>query len=311
MAAVTRNDMNAGVLQTWLLRQTLEVFEPNLYFYRLGEQPMVQEGYNTVSWAKFDKVAESSVTEGTTSNDGVTPSDTAFNATVVTATPKQYRIVITLSDMVVELNVIGFLSGAAKAVGAAMARKIDSVIQTEVMGGSNVIYGGTGNLIRSDLASGDIITASLFNRGSALLAAADAPTIDGMYVAVLHPFHLFDLRADTAAGGWLDVAKYANPQQVFKGEIGALFGVRIIVSSHVQKFTSTVPVYPCLILGKGAYGVSDFQTMKTYVTPAVASDSDPLAQRRKVGAKVAFVPKRLQEDAMQRIEVAVTLDPTN
>ena len=307
MTQVVRNDLNANVLQTWLNRKTLEVFEPNLYFYKLGEKPMVQSGYNTISWAKFDQIASSSVTTGTTSTDGNTPSDTAFNATVVTASPTQYRIVVSLADMVVEMNVIGFLEGAARAVGDAMARKIDAVIQTEIMAGSNVYYANgttTGN--RTSLAATDVLTAAYLNKACAKLESGDAPKIDGMYVAVIHPYQLYDLRAATAAGSWLDQSKYATPDKLFKGEIGALFGVRVVVSSHVQTFSSSTTVYPALVLGKGAYGVADFQNMQTYVTPAVASDSDPLAQRRKVGAKVAFAAKRLQESAMVRIESGAT-----
>lgn len=305
MAAVVRNDLNANVLQTWLQRKTLEVFEPNLYFWKLGETPMVEAGYNTLSWAKFTQVATSSITAGTTSDDGVTPSDTAFNATVVTASALQYRVVVSLSDMVVELNVIGFLEGAAKAVGDAMARKIDAVIQTEVMAGSNVYY-ASGTQTRVSLASTDILTAALINKACAKLESFDAPKLNGMFVTVIHPYQLYDLRASTSTGGWLDVSKYANPDQIYKGEIGALFGVRIVVSSHVQTFSSSTTVYPALVLGKGAYGVGSFQSLKVYATPAVASDSDPLAQRRKVGAKVAFAAKRLQENAMVRIESGAT-----
>lgn len=305
MAAVTRNDMNANVLQTWLNRKTLEVFEPNLYFYRLGEQPMVESGYNTTSWAKFDQIAAGSVTTGTTSNDGVTPSDTAFNATVVTTTPTQYRVVVSLSDLVVELNVIGFLEGAAKAVGDAMARKIDAVIQTTVMAGSNVYYAST-TQTRVSLTATDVLTAGLLNKACAKLESLNAPKIDGMYVAVIHPYQLYDLRNATAAGSWLDTAKYANPDKIFKGEIGALFGVRVVVSSNVQTFSSSTTVYPALVIGKGAYGVGTFQSMRTTYTPAVPSDSDPLAQRRKVGAKVAFGTAILQQDAMVRIETGAT-----
>lgn len=305
MAAVTRNDMNANVLQTWLNRKTLEVFEPNLYFYRLGEQPMVESGYNTTSWAKFDQIAASSVTTGTTSTDGVTPSDTAFNATVVTTTPTQYRVVVSLSDLVVELNVIGFLEGAAKAVGDAMARKIDAVIQTTVMAGTNVYYASS-TQTRVSLTATDVLTAGLLNKACAKLESLNAPKIDGMYVAVIHPYQLYDLRNATAAGSWLDTAKYANPDKIFKGEIGALFGVRVVVSSNVQTFSSSTTVYPALVIGKGAYGVGTFQSMRTTYTPAVPSDSDPLAQRRKVGAKVAFGTAILQEDAMVRVETGAT-----
>lgn len=305
MASVTRNDLNSNVLQTWLTRKTLEVFEPNLYFWKLGEQPMVQGGYNTLAWAKFDQIAASAVTTGTTSNDGTTPSDTAFNATVVSCSPTQYRVVVSLADLVVELNVIGFLEGAAKAVGDALARKIDAVIQTEVMAGTNVYY-ASGTQTRVSLVSTDVLSAALINKACAKLESFDAPKFDGMYVTVIHPNQLYDLRASTSAGGWLDVSKYANPERIYKGEIGALFGVRIVVSSHVQTFASSTTVYPAIVLGKGGYGVGNFQSLKVYATPAVASDSDPLAQRRKVGAKIAFAAKRLQENAMVRIETGAT-----
>lgn len=306
MAAVTRNDMNANVLQTWLNRKVLKTLEPKLYFFQFGEKPMVEDGYNTIAWAKYDQIATSSVTTGTTSNDGVTPDDTAFNATVVSVSPTQYRIVVSLSDMVIERNVINFVEGAAIAVGNAMARKIDAVIQTTIMAGTNVYYGGTA-AARSSLAATDVLTTALLNKTSSKLISLNAdPMDDGYFVAVIHPYQLYDLRASTAAGSWLDVNKYAQPGGIYKGEIGLLFGVRIIVSSFVQTFSSTVTVYPALVFGKGAYGVGSFQTLKSYVTPAVSSDSDPLAQRRKVGAKVAFGTQILQQNCMYRIETGAT-----
>lgn len=306
MAAVSRNDISAtGVLQTYLLRKTLEVFEPELYFYKMGTLPTVAAGYNTLSWAKFTQVAASSVTTGTTSSDGVTPSDTAFTATTITVTPTQYRIVVSLADLVVENNVIGFLEGAAGQVGHALARKVDSVIQTTVMAGTNVAYGGTA-ANRAALAATDVLTSTLLNRANAKLQSLSAPMIDGFYVAIIHPFQLYDLRRDTSAGSWLDVHKYTTPDRLYKGEIGALFGTRIVVSPNVDTFASSVTVYPALVLGKEAYGVGSFQTLQVMYTPATASDSDPLAQRRKVGAKIAFGTSILQQDAMMRLETGAT-----
>lgn len=308
MASVTRNDLNSGVLQTYLYRKTLEVLEPALYFWKLGEKPMVEDGYNTVSWAKFDQIATSSVTTGTTSDDGVTPSDVDFDATVISTTPVQYRVVVSLSDMVIERNVIDFLGGAAQAVGDAMARKIDTVIQTEIMAGSNVLYADpANNSARTDLAATDVLTADLLNRASAKLDSVNAKRFEGGgYVVTIHPYALYDLRKESGAGNWLEVNKYVTPDKIFKGEIGMLSNCRVIVCPNIQTFTSTTTVYPNLVFGKGAYGVSSFQNMKTYVTPATPSDSDPLAQRRKVGAKVAFAAKRLQENCMLRIETGAT-----
>lgn len=303
--ALTRSELNEGVLQTWLKREVLENFEPNLYFYKAGEQPSVEAGYNTIGWAKFDQIDEDSVTTGSTSTDGVTPTAIDFDATVITATPVQYRIVVSLSDMLIDLNVINFLKGAAREVGAAMARSIDKTIQTTIMAGTYVIYGGSVSA-RTSLAATDVLTAAKLNQANALLEARYAPKIDGYYVGYAHPYQIYDLRSESGTGNWLEVNKYATPDKIFKGEIGMLSNIRIVMAPFIQKFTSTVDVYPCLVLGKGAYGVGTFQNLQTYITPAVPSDSDPLAQRRKVGAKVAFAAKRLQESAMIRIETGVT-----
>lgn len=303
--ALTRSELNSGVLQTWLKREVLENFEPNLYFYKGGEQPTVEAGYNTIGWAKFSQIAESSVTEGSDSTDGVTPASIDFDATVITTTPKQYRVVISLSDMLIDLNVINFLQGAAREVGAAMARRIDKEVQTVIMAGTRVIYGGTVSA-RTALDTTDVLTAAKLNQANALLESRYAPKVDGYYVGYAHPFQIYDLRSENGTGNWLEVNKYATPDKIFKGEIGMLSNIRIVMAPFIQKFSSTVDVYPCLVVGKGAYGVGTFQSLQTYLTPAVASDSDPLAQRRKVGAKVAFGAIILQNDAMIRIETGCT-----
>ncbi len=53
MTAVTRALAGSWVLQTWLYRTVLESFEPNVEFYNMGEKPMFEDWYNTVSCAKF------------------------------------------------------------------------------------------------------------------------------------------------------------------------------------------------------------------------------------------------------------------
>jgi N4-gp56 family major capsid protein len=308
VTAITRNDMNSNVLQTWLRKKTLEVFEPKLFFHKFGERPVIDDGYNTLSWAKFDQIASSSVTTGASTNDGVSPSDTDFDATVISVSPTQFRIVVNLSDMVIERNKIDFLRGAASAVGSAMARDIDETVQTTIMAGDNVKYAGSGNTARTDLAVTDLLTADLLNFAQSFLTDQDAPHWEaGAYMCVIHPFQLYDLRASTAAGSWVDLNKYSvNVSKVFNGEIGMLHGVRVVVSSHVQSFASTTTVYPALVFGRGAYGVGEAQRLQMFLTPPGPTDSDPLAQRRKVGAKVAFGTTILQQASLMRIETGAT-----
>lgn len=299
MAAITRWDINSGVLQTWLYRTTLKNFEPNLYFYNMGEKPTFEDGYNTVSWAKFTQLTVT--VANSTLTDWVTPSETAFNATAITATPTEYGIYVNLSSMLLDTSAINFVSGAAVEVGSNLARIVDQVVQTEVMAGSNVIYSG-GATGRADVDNTDLLAGVDLIKAYTKLQAASAPMIDGYYVGIVHPHNIFDLKKESAITGFIEASKYVQPEKMIKGEIGALNGVRLVVSPNVKTFASTVTVYPTLVVGRGAYWVPTLNSMQSFITPRTASDSDPLAQRVKVGAKIAFVAKRLQENAMVRIE---------
>ena len=298
--ATLKSDLT-NILQEYLTRKTLENFEPELYFYKLGEKPIIPGGYQTLRWAKFTKLDEF----GSVATEGTTPSDTTFIASsVATVTPTEYIGVITITDRLLKESVLDWLGGAGKALGDAMARTIDRKIQDTIMDGGEVMYGG-GETARANLASGDSLTTSLLIRAVQRLKTFSAPTFDGYYVAVMHPNTAYDLMVSSSAGGWQDINKYANPANIFKGELGAIGGVRIVECPFVAAVATNV--YPVLVLGKGAYGVGDFETLKTYLTPGVASDSDPAVQRRKVSAKVAFGVTRLQESAMIRIETYSTV----
>lgn len=302
--AVMRSE-NPNTLQTYLYEQVLENLEPELTFWKMGKKPIAPSGYNTVEWGKFTKISEDSITTGSTSDDGVSPAPIALNADVISATPVQYRVVISISDLAQKLNRINFIDNALVEIGNAMARKIDKVIQATIMAGTYVIYGGS-KTARTALAATDVLTASLIGKAATLLESRYAKKIGGYYLGFAHPFALYDLKTENGVGNWLEVSKYARPEQIFSGEIGALNGVRMIVNSFIQKFSSTVDVYPTLIMGAGAYGVSDFDSLQTYISPAKPSDSDPLAQRTKVGSKVAFATTILEQSALIRIETGVT-----
>lgn len=306
MSAITRNDITQSLLQEYMSRQTLENFRPNLYFTQLGQEDIkTPDGYNTYSWAKFNVIAEGSITTGTTADDGVSPGDTAFDASRIAITPTQYRIIITIADLTAENNIIDFVKGASEEIGSAMSKKIDSVIQTAVMAGTNIIYGGT-KTSRATLASTDVLTAEKFNQADAYLKSKDAMAVGGFYVAVIHPAQLRDLRTESGTGNWLEVNKYVTNDKILKGEQGMLNGIRVLVSSHVNTFTSTTTVYPALVVGKGAYGVAGWENLKTYYVPASSTESDALAQRHKVGAKVAFGVTILKQDSMVRIETGAS-----
>lgn len=308
MSAQNRNDFSAsGILQEWLQRAFLRNFDPNLVFAQFAEAPDTPEGYQTLRWAKFTTIAEGSVTTGTTSNDGVTPDDTAIAVTSVTATPTQYRIVTNLSDMLLATNPLPLLTKTAERVGVVMAQVLDTVVQTAINGGTQVYYGGSA-AARTALAATDILTTTLILKAAQKLRSNSVPEFGGYYVGVVHPLPEFDLKnaTSTTTQTWFDAHKYMKAEDIFNGEIGSFGGVRLIRSSHVNTFASTVTVYPTYVFGMQAYGLGYFQRPQVFVTDMVPSDSDPAAQRRKVSAKMAVAAKLLQDSAIVRIETGAT-----
>lgn len=57
------------------------------------------------------------------------------------------------------------------------------------------------------------------------------------------------------------------------------------------------------VMGMEAFAVPELMSLQTFLTPAQASDSDPLLQRRKASWKVMFKPVICNEDFIERIEV--------
>jgi N4-gp56 family major capsid protein len=85
----------------------------------------------------------------------------------------------------------------------------------------------------------------------------------------------------------------------------------VVTVTAVPSSGAVPPAYPntsivahmVWILGEEAFAVPELMSLQTFMTPAGASDSDPLAQRRKAGWKVMFKPVICNEDFLERIEV--------
>ena len=299
MAVTTTGNIGANYLQTYMSKKVIKTLEEKLFFHKMGQMAPMPKGYNTISWSKYSKLTVAPGSAGLT--EGTTPSEQAFTATVVSATPSQYGLYVYLSDKLLATDPLSALGGAANAVGNNLARVVDEVIQTEVMAGTNVRYAG-GAASRALLTVSNVLNAVEVAKIRTDLVTNSADPIGAGFVAISHPNPLFDLRTETGTGNWLEVNKYVTPEKIFRGEVGMLSGIRFVESAHVKTFASTVTVYPTLVMGEGAYGVTEIGGTKTYTSLPKSSENDPLAQRGYTGAKLDFAAKRLQEDAMIRFE---------
>jgi len=290
----------------------LKNFEPNLVFDQFGEAPISEVGADNVVWAKFPALSFTPAQSELI--DGVTPNDVGFTAETISVAAKQYGLYVILTDKVTKKSLFNLSMVVSEILGDNMARIIDNVIQNEVIdNATNRVYaattaGGTRAANRAAIGS----TSQMFTYDIACmhtkLAAGNAPKFAAnAYVGVAHPFVAHFIKTESGAGGWLAIKQYttAGQEDVYRGEIGMIHGVRMIESSNVKSYASSVTVYPTVFLGKRAYGTSELQGLETIIKGfGSAGTADPLNQRMTIGVKKSFAPKILNQASIVVFESA-------
>lgn len=310
MAITTTSNLEASqkALGIYYDTKVIGSLQPYLFFEQFGTVVNVAQGNYTSRFFTFNQIATNSVGALT---EGTVPTAISISTNAVDTTPTQYGVSVQLTDLVALTAVFDLINVTLDEVAKAVARKIDTVIQTVANAGTNVIYAG-GKTSRASLVATDLLDATLIVRAAQKLRKNAAPVfLGGAYAAIMHPDVGYDLRSNTSVGQWLDVHKYAQPENIFTGEVGSLAGVRIVESPNVQTFASTVTVYPTTVIAGDAYRIAYWLPgkVKTYVLPPeedLNSVSNPLGQIGSVGAKVNMAVARTQEERLVRIESAAT-----
>jgi len=311
MATTTTSNLSTSqkALGIYFDTRVIESLQPHLYFEQFGTVETVPEGNYTSRFFAFNRIATSDVSQ--LSTEGTGPTAIAVSVSAVDITPTQYGVSVEMTDLVALTAVFQLVNTTLTEVGKAMARKIDEVIQTVVNAGNNVIYSGN-KTSRSALTSSDLIAVTDIFKAVQRLRRNAAPEYPGGgYACVMHPAVAYDLMvsAGTGASYW-EMHKYAQPENLFRGEIGSIAGARIVQSPNVQTFASTVTVYPTTLIAADAYRISYWLARKvnTYVYPPenAVSVNNQLGQKGWVGAKTNIGVARTQEERLMRIESAAT-----
>ncbi len=200
------------------------------------KRPIPAGGGKTVEFRKFSKLPKAlkPITEG------VTPTGNKLNVTAVSATVDQYGDYIEQTDMLELTAVDNTIIEATKELSAQAGLTLDTVVRNELVAGTNVMYApevknGTETeiLSRKDINSHCLLRVKDIFRAAAELKAVNAPKINGSYVAIIHPYVAYDLMQE-AGEQWIGISKYVNPENILKGEIGTLGGVRFVESTEAK-----------------------------------------------------------------------------
>ena len=153
---------------------------------------------------------------------------------------------------------------------------------------------------RSGLDTTSQLTVKVLQQVVAKLRGQNAPTFNGKYVAIIHPYVAYDLMRDPE---WIDAHKYTNVSNLYEGEIGEIAGIRFVQTTEAKIYDGGV--FGTLVLGDGAYGVTDITGggLQTIVKQkGSAGTADPLDQRSSVGWKAIKTAELLIPQYLVRVE---------
>lgn len=232
--------------------------------------------------------------------EGTNPTAVTWGATSYGSGPFQFGILVQVSDLLVRDSAIEVVDSCSEEVNKALARLVDSVIQTVVNAGVNgVIYAG-GKTSRTGLAAGDTLTQTEMIKAVTWMRAANAAGVkpfDGSYyTAVIHPAVAGDLMSNSQTGAYQDVGRYTSIDEMRAGSLGSFRGIRYLESAYQNYYNSTVNVFPTTIVGDQSFGWGYFQ-MPTPILVTTPDSNNPLNLFTSIGGKVTLGVTRFEDRA--------------
>ena len=298
----TSSALSAG-MQTYYNRELLRTFEPNLVHLQFGDEHRMPPHSGLVMNMRKLIPLETN-TKALSEGD---PGESVMLAeTEVTVQLQQYGEYARCTDKLDLTHLDMDIMRRTKLFGDAGARSIDAVVREELAKCANVIYAG-GKASRAELTAADKLTSRELRKAVKTLKKNHAQTFGGYFVAIIGPDTMYDLQEDEA---FVKVSQYQDKENIYTGEVGRLFGVRLVETTEAKIFegkgANNADVASVIVLGQYAYGVTSLKGAKprVIVKPAgSAGTADPLDQISTVGWKMdGFGAKLLQPEYAVRIE---------
>ena len=314
--ASTQNQNTTGAsgmsaeMKTFYEKRLIDQAEPALVHDQFGDPyPIPANGGKNIEFRKYDSLPKAT----TPLTEGVTPDGQTMNVSTVTAEVRQYGGWVPITDTLQLTAIDNNILQATKIIASQAGRTLDTIVRDVLAGGTNVIYapkigeGGVETAVtsRATLDATCQLTSDLIARAATQLKAMNADPIGTSFVGIIHPYVAYELRRDP---DWIDVHKYAQPDEIYNGEIGTLHGVRFVETSEAKIWKGTgcpagLAVFSTLILGAHAYGSTEIEGGGLeHIVKQLGYGDDPLNQRASVGWKAHKTAERLVEQYMVRIE---------
>lgn len=223
----------------------------------------------------------------------------------------QYGNYVEISDMLQITAKHGMFKVATNALSAQAAGVGDKITRDKMHEcKTSFVAGGVASL--SNIKADTYLTVDDIFKGAARLKGANAPTFaDGSYRAIVHPYVAKDIMSSAnGTTAWVDIKKYANPEDILSGELGKIGQVRLLETTNAKYYkagelegaASGVNVFSTLICGDDAVGTTELAGMGLRMIIKSAADiGGPLEQYGTAGWKMTKAAEILQDKYITKV----------
>jgi N4-gp56 family major capsid protein len=174
--------------------------------------------------------------------ENVDPDSVALgNTTTTTLTLNEYGNAILRTRKLYLYSLTDVDPAIANIIAYNCADSVDTIVQTTLRGGSNLIQrkagavsyvtNATSGTVATTMATTDTYTSAMARLAVAKLRTNKAvPRKGSLYWCAMHPEVSLDLRSETGAAAWRDPHNYSAAGNIWAGEIGAYEGAFYIES---------------------------------------------------------------------------------
>ena len=246
--------------------------------------------------------------------------------------------IIKMSDILTATDLFNSLQQSIKTNGEDAALDLDTQTRNTVIGSNaagdakengdgsaldnsdsltELYAGGAANYsaLNSDTDSSTVLKASdVLNVVTKLKVNRAQPAKGGMYVCAASPQVISDIMQDST---WVNAAQYSNVEDLYKGEVGSLYGAKFVTTTNPWISTGSATeddrfayasggssdlaagarVFASVFLGQQAYGVPELGSQSPFSPKVIINDqadkSDPLNQYLTAGFKTFWAALRL------------------
>lgn len=281
-------------------KRFLERLKPQLVLEQMGDKrPLPQKSGTLVKWHRLNKLSAAT----TPLTENTNPSETNVGTSVVSAEPLTYGAWTKVSTELnlKSINPIVEEIQDEQADQAALTREqiIFNVIHTNL---TDQFAGGAAS--EATVADADVLNAAEIRKAVYTLRNADVPAFEkNMYKMAITPAQQFDLLSDTAVGSFIETSKHTSFDGIMKGEIGSIYGARIMVATSFPTGTgATDDTYRAFLVGRQCFGITELagHGVKTFRYKD-GNTENPLMMYSTIGWKMIMTAVVLQ--AVRGVEI--------